>query len=168
MRKWDKVRSTTTIATPAWISFGELTAPMLDPELHTCVTQWFYSCTEENKAHASRNLNVCVYSPVQPGPAWAGLATDLCRVAEWTRRGRGLREGRGCSNLLISLIPRLWVPCQQDAGNKGRGKQLMTRAAVHSTMPTHINTHTRSCIRYTLTCTHTKSGCVQLPPGNSP
>lgn len=49
--------------------------------------------------------------------------------------------GRGCSNLLISLIPVLWVPCQQDAGNKGGSKQLMTRAAVHNTIPSHTSTH---------------------------
>lgn len=95
-----------------------------------------------HKAHTTRYLNVCLCPCVcvclQSGPAWPGLAPlKLCRAADRTRRGQRLRERRGCSNLLISLIPWLWVPCQQDAGNKGRGKQLMTLAAVHCTMPTH-------------------------------
>lgn len=71
-----------------------------------------------------------------------------CRV---DKKGQRLREGRGCSNLVISLIARLWVPCQQEVANKGGGKQLMTPAAIHSTIPPlasdnaapHARTNTR-------------------------
>lgn len=57
---------------PSTTTAESFPASTLDPELHTCVTRRFYSCTEENRVHTTRKcvfVNMCVClqsSTVQP------------------------------------------------------------------------------------------------------
>lgn len=93
---------------PEWL-LESFTAPNSDLELHTCCHTAFNSCGEEKKAHTASVFKrvyrtcVCVYGLVRLCLAWIRHRGS---AGWWTRRGQRLREGRGRSNLLISLIPR--------------------------------------------------------------